>query len=291
MNSVVLINKPSGMTSFKVTAAVRKKLNIKKAGHAGTLDPLASGVLPVYTGSATRFIDLPQSNMKRYTAGFTLGVTTDTLDCEGEVQNRCDVCVSKEDLLNLFPCFTGEVTQIPPMYSAIKQNGVPLYKLARQGKTVEVKSRVITIHSLELLSFDGVNGVFDVLCSKGTYIRTLIADIGEKLGCGAHMTSLERTLSNGYTLDDCVSLDDFLNSPDDAISGVHPADFAVKDYPSAKISDNQERLFRNGGGLFFSRVKTDGDAEFYRVYAKSGFVGLGVKSEDGELLNPKYIMM
>lgn len=290
MNGVVLINKPSGVTSFKVTAAVKRKLNIKKAGHAGTLDPLASGVLPVFTGNATRFIDLNDSYPKRYIAGFKLGVTTDTLDCEGEILSTRDVNIKQQDLLELLEMFTGVISQTPPMYSAIKQNGVPLYKLARQGKTVDVKSRKITIHSLKLKSFDGVCGVIDVLCSKGTYIRTLIADIGEKLGCGAHMISLTRTMSNGFDISNCVSLDDFLQSQPGDLKGFHPADFAVKEYASAHITLNQARLFKNGGGLFFERLKTDGESEYYRVYSPEGFVGLGVPSEDHTLLMPKCIM-
>ena len=292
VNKIVLINKPSGVPSFRVTSAVRRKLNTKKAGHAGTLDPMASGVLAVYTGNAARFIDLSEDeddNKKRYVAGFRLGQTTDTLDCEGQVLDERPVSVGEQDILKILPDFTGRITQIPPMFSAIKKDGVPLYKLARQGIKVDVKSREITVYSIKLLSFDGRDGVIDVVCSKGTYIRTLIADIGETLGCGAHMISLERTLSNGYTIDMCVSLDDFVNGDE---SCIHDADFAVMKYPRANVSSAQERLFRNGGGLFKERMKIKDDyySKYYRVYSNDVFVGLGILSDDGTLINPKCIM-
>ncbi len=288
MNGIVLINKPSGVTSFSVTSAVRRKLGVKKAGHAGTLDPLASGVLPVYTGSATRFIDLDKDAKKRYTAGFLLGQTSDTLDCTGEILSNSDVDVSRQDIERLLCEFTGVIKQTPPAYSAIKQNGVPLYKLARQGITPEVKSREITVFSVELLEFDGAKGILDVLCSKGTYIRTLIADIGDRLGCGALMSSLERTQSSGFDISQCVDLEEFLQGDKDEF--VHPADFAVMNYPSADISLPQERLFRNGGGLFAARMKLHGDGEYFRVYSENGFVGLGKKDKEQGLVLPKCIM-
>ena len=280
MDSVILIDKPAGMTSFKVTASVRHKLGIKKAGHAGTLDPLASGVLPVMTGRATRLIDLIPDEKKRDVAGFMLGLTTDTLDNEGDVLTDQPVNVTDEQIAAAVQSFCGEISQTPPMYSALKKDGVKLYELARRGETVERKSRIITIYSIKLtdLRRDGdlVCGVIDVTCSKGTYIRTLIDDIGMKLHCGAIMTSLRREASNGFDISQCVPLDEFM-SADDISVYCHTPDFAVMQYKSVNVTAAQAKRFSNGGELDIIRLKSAdlSEADTLRVYYDSKFLGLG----------------
>ena len=280
MDSVILIDKPAGMTSFKVTASVRHKLGIKKAGHAGTLDPLASGVLPVMTGRATRLIDLIPDEKKRYVAGFMLGLTTDTLDNEGDVLTDQPVNVTDEQIAAAVQSFCGEISQTPPMYSALKKDGVKLYELARRGETVERKSRIITIYSIKLTDLrregDLVCGVIDVTCSKGTYIRTLIDDIGMKLHCGAIMTSLRREASNGFDISQCVPLDEFM-SADDISAYCHTPDFAVMQYNSVNVTAAQAKRFSNGGELDIIRLKNAdlSEADTLRVYYNGKFLGLG----------------
>ena len=182
MNGFVLINKPFGATSFKVTGAVKRKTGEKRCGHAGTLDPIATGVLPVMIGRATRLIDLIDDNKKAYKAEIVFGLTTDTLDCEGEVLTDQPVNVTEEQIRSALKDFEGEITQIPPMYSALSKDGVKLYKLARKGVEVERKPRKVTVFSIKLLSFDGVDTAeIEVVCSKGTYIRTLCEDISNKI--------------------------------------------------------------------------------------------------------------
>lgn len=280
MDSVILIDKPAGITSFKVTASVRHKLGIKKAGHAGTLDPLASGVLPVMTGRATRLIDLIPDEKKRYVAGFMLGLTTDTLDNEGDVLTDQPVNVTDEQIAAVVQSFCGEISQTPPMYSALKKDGVKLYELARRGETVERKSRIITIYSIKLTDLrregDLVCGVIDVTCSKGTYIRTLIDDIGMKLHCGAIMTSLRREASNGFDVSQCVPLDEFM-STDDVGAYCHMPDFAVMQYNSVNVTAAQAKRFSNGGELDIIRLKNAdlSEADTLRVYYNGKFLGLG----------------
>ncbi|MDR0919862.1 MAG: tRNA pseudouridine(55) synthase TruB [Oscillospiraceae bacterium] len=215
LNLVVCIDKPIDWTSFDVVAKIRGILRAKtgekkiKVGHSGTLDPIATGVLPVFIGKATKQIPLIENHDKAYIAGFKLGISSNTQDITGEIKEVSDRIVFQEELSELLPKFTGEIEQIPPMFSAIKVNGQRLYDLARQGKEVERKSRKVNIFNLNLLSFDKNCGVLEIKCSKGTYIRTLINDLGEVLGCGAVMTSLVRTEACGFTLKDCISIGDF----------------------------------------------------------------------------------
>ena len=287
MDSVILIDKPAGMTSFKVTSSVRHKLGIKKAGHAGTLDPLASGVLPIMTGRATRLIDLIPDEKKRYVAGFMLGLTTDTLDNEGEVLTDQPVCVTDEQIAAAVQSFCGEISQTPPMYSALKKDGVKLYELARRGETVERESRTVTIYSIKLCDLrregDLVCGIIDVVCSKGTYIRTLIDDIGMKLHCGAIMTSLRREASNGFDISQCVALDEFLSADDIDVYCRKP-DFAIMQYAAANVTSAQAKRFLNGGELDVSRLKNAdlSESQRLRVYNDGNFLGLGAV-KDGAL--------
>ncbi len=208
MNGIICVNKKQNITSFGVCAKLRGILGEKKVGHTGTLDPMAEGVLPVMIGGATRFLNfLPESD-KGYRASFILGKTTDTLDITGNVTAEYENNVSESDVSEALKFFKGKIMQTPPMYSAVSVNGKRLYELARQGIEVERKEREIEIKRLELV--ENINGeyVIDVFCSKGTYIRSLIDDIGRMLGCGAVMTSLVRTSAMGFTLENCTTLDE-----------------------------------------------------------------------------------
>ncbi|MDE6110854.1 MAG: tRNA pseudouridine(55) synthase TruB, partial [Eubacterium sp.] len=217
MNGIICIDKKQDITSFGVCAKLRGILGEKKVGHTGTLDPMAEGVLPVMLGGATRFLNfLPESD-KGYRASFILGKTTDTLDITGNVTAEYEVHSTQEDVLNALSSFKGKIMQTPPMYSAVSVNGKRLYELARQGIEVERNEREIEIKKLELVGFENGEYVIDVFCSKGTYIRSLIDDIGKKLGCGAVMTSLVRTSAMGFSLENCVTLDELQKRKDEGI--------------------------------------------------------------------------
>lgn len=286
MNGFVLINKPCGMTSFKVTGAVKHKTGEKRCGHAGTLDPLATGVLPVMIGRATRLIDLIDDNKKVYKASMIFGLTTDTLDCEGEVLSDQPVNLTADEIKSVLKEFLGEITQIPPMYSALSKDGVKLYKLARQGIEVERKPRKTTIFSIELLKFDGVDTAeILVECSKGTYIRTLIDDIGMRLKCGAYMNRLQRVRGSGFTVDDCISLDEFMDR--DLSKTVIPADKAVACFPAVSVTIPQSKRFSNGNELDLKRLKIKEKSIYYRVYCEEKFLGLG--EIKGDTLKPKCV--
>lgn len=286
MNGFVLINKPCGMTSFKVTGAVKRKTGEKRCGHAGTLDPIATGVLPVMIGRATRLIDLIDDNKKTYKAEIVFGMTTDTLDCEGEVLSDQPVCLIENDIKTVLKEFEGEITQIPPMYSALSKDGVKLYKLAREGIEVERTPRKATVYSAKLLSFDGVDTAkIEVTCSKGTYIRTIIDDLGMKLGCGAFMSKLQRVYGSGFSIEDCISLEEFCES--DIEKTVLPADKAVENFTAVKITENQAKRFSNGNELDLNRVKIGKKTDYYRVYSNDKFLGLGEIKDNS--LKPKCV--
>lgn len=288
MTGILCINKDKDITSFGVVAKVRGITGERKAGHTGTLDPMATGVLPVMLGGATRFLDYLPDSDKGYRAGFVLGKTTDTLDITGKVTGECEVNVSRADVEGALEKFKGVIEQIPPMYSAVSVDGKRLYDLARQGVEVERQARTVEIKSLELV--DEINGeyVIDVVCSKGTYIRTLIDDLGRVLGCGAVMTSLERTLAMGFTSEDCVTLGELQQRRDnnqgfdDLLINMEKI---LEPYHKAYVSEAQAKRFSNGGALALDRIRkrlTDG---LYRVYSPDGvFLGLGeCSTEKGEL--------
>ncbi|MCA9405977.1 MAG: tRNA pseudouridine(55) synthase TruB [Candidatus Omnitrophica bacterium] len=209
MEGILVINKPDGMTSHDVVAKMRKKFNIKKVGHAGTLDPLATGVLVILLGKATKLFDEFIAFDKAYRATMILGTITDTADTEGTiVKQRPYHDVSKKDLEKVFPDFTGDLEQIPPMYSAVKHKGKKLYELARQGITVEREPRPVTIHQLKILNVNFPEVEFYMECSKGTYVRQLAVDIGERLGCGACISQIERVKVGHYNIKEAVNIED-----------------------------------------------------------------------------------
>ncbi|MBQ7288959.1 MAG: tRNA pseudouridine(55) synthase TruB [Clostridia bacterium] len=253
MNGLILLDKPEGVTSFGAVAAIRRIFGEKKAGHTGTLDPMATGVLPVLLGSATRLSDYLLSADKSYVATMRLGVVTDTLDRTGTVLSKREVQVGEEDFLNAMSRFRGEILQVPPMYSAIKQNGQPLYKLARQGVETERAARPVHIYEFTLLAHEAPDEyTVSVRCSKGTYIRTLCADLGEALGCGAILTALRRTSTGGFSITDCVTLEGLQERPQDFLL---PLVRAVEHLPAVSVSEKQAIRFQNGGVLDLNRLQ------------------------------------
>ncbi len=290
MNGVIVINKPREFTSFDAVAVVRGCYHTKKVGHSGTLDPMATGVLPVFIGSATKAVSIIPDHDKSYRAGFRLGITSDTLDIWGNCTEQGGVSVSlvsKERLLSVLERFRGDIMQIPPMYSALKINGQKLCDLARQGIEVERKPRPVTVSRLELCGFDGRDGVIDVDCSSGTYIRSLVDDIGAALGCGAVMTSLVRTRACGFLIGGSTDIERLRNMSDEERAAlVKPVDTVFAEYPMIRLDAEQQRLYLNGVRLDAARL-SDPVAEGgrYRVYAE-GFVGIA-DVLGGELISLK----
>lgn len=292
MTGFVFLDKSENMTSFFAASRLRRIFSTKKVGHTGTLDPMATGVLPVAVGGATRFIDFIPDSDKAYRARFLLGKATDTLDITGAVLSEAEVNVKREDIEKLLPDFTGEIFQLPPMYSALKKDGVRLYDLARQGIEVEREKRKITVYSLSLTDYEGENEFeIEVSCSKGTYIRTLIDDIGKRLGCGAVMTSLRRTSANGVDIAECITLEALneLAQEGRAQECLHSVD-SILPYEKIRVTDNQARRFSNGGELDAQRLKISPEPGFYRVYSHSGsFLGLGELTQDKTELKVKRV--
>ena len=299
MTGIICINKPKDITSFGVVAKVRGITREKKAGHTGTLDPMATGVLPIMLGGATRFLNFLPVSDKGYKAKFVLGKTTDTLDITGEITGEYEVDAGISDVENALNDFRGEIDQVPPMYSAVSVDGQRLYDLARKGIEVERKSRKIEIKKLALcrdLCNESENEyVIDVVCSKGTYIRTLIDDIGRKLGCGAVMTELERTLAMGFTLDDCVTLDEMQQRKDNELGFddiIIDIEKMFLSLDSVFVSPLQGKRFQNGAPLDANRIKKTLENKSYRVYSQDvGFLGLGKCSLDNEELSVERLLV
>lgn len=283
---VIVVNKPQDFTSFDVVAVMRGCYHTKKVGHSGTLDPMATGVLPVFIGSATKAASILPDSGKSYRAGFRLGLTSDTLDIWGKCSERRAVNISEGALESVIERFRGEIEQIPPMYSALKVNGQKLCDLARQGIEVERKPRRITISRLELLEFDGTDGVIDVDCSSGTYIRALVDDIGRALGTGAVMTSLVRTRACGFSFDEAYPLSELKVKPIDELESLLlPTESVFKSYPEIHLDEVQERLYLNGVRLDVKRLRDVPEGEFFRVYAGE-FLGIAKITAD-ELISVK----
>lgn len=281
MTGIICLDKQEHMTSFSAVARARRITGEKKAGHAGTLDPMATGILPVLFGGATRFMEFLPVHDKGYRARIQLGMTTDTLDTTGTVLTRSGVRVSKAQVEQALAAFRGDILQVPPMYSALSKNGVRLYELARRGEEVERQARPVTIYRLELTEFDGQTQecTLNVLCSKGTYIRSLADDLGRLLGCGAVMSGLRRTYAAGFSLKDCVTLDTLseLAQQGKLSQCMIPLERVLAAYPSLSVTQAQAVRFANGGALDADRLrfaeKRDG---LFRVYSPDErFLGLG----------------
>lgn len=279
LNGILCIHKPQDFTSFDVVKKLRGMTKIKKIGHAGTLDPMATGVLPVFLGAATKACDILPDQDKRYTAAFQLGLISNTQDIWGEILDRRESRVTKKDVLSQLSNFCGEIQQIPPMFSAVQINGQRLYDLARKGIEVEREPRTVRIYRLNLLSYDEENrsGTLDISCSKGTYIRTLIHDLGEALGAGGVMTSLTRTEAAGFSLQDCLTFQEVeeLLRTDSLAQRVLPVDQVFKTYPAIRLNPVQSRKFLNGVRLDLKRVIHPKDVVTCRIYDSEGsFLGL-----------------
>lgn len=280
------------MTSFSAVYKLRKILNVKKAGHAGTLDPFATGVLPVVFGNCTRFLELFPSHDKSYLARLKLGVTTDTLDLTGTVLSETQVSIGEDAFRKALSGFVGEISQTPPMYSAIKKDGVRLYELARKGLEVERESRRVTVHSIELLGGNGADEYeISVTCSAGTYIRSLAEDIGDVLGCGAMLTALRRSSALGFTLEKSYSLQalEALREQGRLDEAVVPIDEALG-YERVRVTKPQGLRFQNGGELDLNRTSVTKPG-LYCVYSPEGdFLGIGEAAEGSEQLKARKVL-
>lgn len=270
MNGIVIVDKPQGWTSQDVTARLRRVFETRRIGHGGTLDPMATGVLPVFVGRATRGVEFFEHAEKTYEALLLPGVVTDTEDVTGTVLERHPAALTEAAVEAVLPRFRGEILQVPPMYSALKVNGQKLCDLARKGQTVERKPRPVTIHELAFLGFQDDWLRLRVRCSKGTYIRTLCKDLGEALGCGGCMAQLRRVSAGSYTIGQAVPLETLLESADPG-QYLLPVDSLFASLPALTLTPNQETRCRNGNP--FTRNVPDGR---YRCYGKSGeFLMLG----------------
>lgn len=286
MNGIIVVNKPQNFTSFDVVAVMRGCCHTKKVGHSGTLDPMATGVLPVFIGSAAKAISILPDSDKSYRAGFRLGITSDTLDIWGKCSEQRKVNISESVLQGALERFRGEIDQIPPMYSALKVNGQKLCDLARRGIEVERQPRRITVSRLELLGFDGIDGVIDVDCSSGTYIRALVDDIGKALGMGAVMTSLVRTRACGFGINEAYPLSELKVKPTDELENLLlPIDSVFGVYPELLLDEEQKRLYLNGVRLDVKRLRNVPEGEIFRVYAGE-FLGIAKITAD-ELISVK----
>ena len=284
MNGVINIYKNTGMTSFDVVAIVRRVAKMKKVGHTGTLDPAASGVLPVCLGKATKIIDYIMENKKVYRVNLKLGMVTDTYDLEGEVLREEDAShITKDEILNCINSFVGTIDQVPPMYSALKQNGVRLYELARQGIEVHRDARKVTIYSIENIKIESNDNIqMDVCCSKGTYIRSLCYDIGEKLNVGATMTALERIQNGPFIKEEAINIEDLTEELLE--KHIISIEKALDSFEKITVNEKFGKLLRNGVKVFDNRMYSE-EVEFnklYRVYEDNGvFLGLGKRDEKG----------
>ena len=267
MNGIILVDKPCGWTSHDVVGKLRGILRERRIGHSGTLDPMATGLLVVFAGRATRAVEFAEADSKEYIAGLRLGVSTDTQDTTGNVLNTCETLPSKDELIAAANGFLGEISQIPPMYSAIKINGKKLYELARRGEIIERSPRKVTISKLELLGEDKCDYILDIHCSKGTYIRTLCSDIGDKLGCGGCMSSLRRVKAGVFSITQAHTMEQIQAAADlGGLDGIIiPVDTLFTDKPKLTVNEFEEKKLRNG-----NTIKTKSADGTYRVYSESG---------------------
>ncbi len=279
MNGIVVVDKPAGMTSHDVVARLRRLCNTRRVGHSGTLDPMATGVLPVFVGRATRACEFALCDDKIYRARLRLGLRTDTQDITGTVISEREVNVGIDELRSTCAKFVGKIMQTPPMYSAIKVDGVPLYKLARKGEEIKRKAREITVHSIDVSHIENDEYELTVECGSGTYIRTLCDDIGECLGCGATMTALRRLRSGAFDISEAKTLEELENSPH-----LLPVDSMFAMYKSVTIDAKSESRCRNGAPVRYNAK----NGETYRVYGEDGsFLMLARGDESGNLITVK----
>lgn len=277
INGILCVDKPAGFTSFDVIAKLRGILKMKRLGHAGTLDPMATGVLLVFVGYATKACGILPNENKHYIAEFQLGKISDTQDSTGKILETRDFTgISKQDILNSIS--TGEIMQIPPMYSAVSVNGKRLYELAREGKEIKRQARPVFIKSVSCMNFNAETGtgVLNIHCGKGTYVRTFIHDMGQSLGCGALMTNLRRSYASGFDLNSCYSLEEIQKFADNNMLTqiIIPIEKAFDSLPVIELNIKQTRLYRNGVKLDLSQFAINFKSQQYAVYSISdGFLG------------------
>lgn len=288
IDGILLLDKGLGLSSNRALQQVKHLFNARKAGHTGSLDPLASGLLPLCFGEATKISQYLLDSDKRYLTTFKLGETTTTGDAEGDVNSRKTVDVSNKQLESVLNTFRGVIEQMPPMYSALKKNGQPLYKLARKGIEVERKPRTVEIFELTLLAFDAEYLSLDIHCSKGFYIRSLAFDIGEALGCGAHVTELRRTAAGKFDVKDAVTLEQL-----DAMNGqqrlqqLMPIDAAIEEMPQVSLAQDSSVYLRQGKIVSADEVPQAG---LVRVYSENGlFIGIG-EALEGKRIKAKRLL-
>lgn len=285
MSGILPVKKPAGFTSFDVIGKLRGVTKTRKIGHSGTLDPMATGVLPLFFGGATKCCDLLPNEDKRYVADVKFGIVTDTQDTTGRVLKESESHVSKAEFEEVFRGFIGKQLQLPPMYSAVKVNGRPLYDLAREGKVVERAQKEIEVYDIKLLEFDehAQTAKIEVSCGKGTFIRTLINDMGEKLGCGASMSALERTMAAGFEISECYTISEIEKMMKEGTFEEHliPIKRLYEDLPKLILSDFDKRLYRSGVPLELRKRGWGGIFGNIAVFDESGML-LGISFMDEE---------
>ena len=292
VNGIILLDKAKGESSNYALQRIKRLFHAKKAGHTGSLDPLATGVLPLCLGEATKISQFLLDSDKRYMAKVKLGERTDSGDSEGvviDVQRRIDV--DYDAVVQTLTKFEGEIKQLPPMYSALKHHGVPLYKLARKGISIKRKVRAVTIHKIGLMNFDNNIAEIDVTCSKGTYIRTLADDLGQELGCGAHVIELRRLQAGVFSIDQCRGSNELEKIKESfGLSGLDkvivPMERAVEKLPEVVLASETARDIRNGQAVSFHELPRSG---LVRLYEKENFIGIGIVNADGEVA-PKRLV-
>jgi tRNA pseudouridine55 synthase len=298
LDGILNIDKPAGRTSYSVVAVVKRLTGERRVGHAGTLDPAATGVLPVCLGQATRVIEFFTDTAKTYRAVVELGVATDTYDSSGKVTYRGDPStVDRAALDSALVSFRGAIRQTPPMYSAVKHKGQPLYKLARAGVTVERKPRPVTVHRLELVAWQPPLATLDIECGKGTYIRSLAHDLGQALGCGAHLKSLVRTRCGVFDIKDSVSLPRL----EEAFrcgygeNYLHPVDIALQDYDAVVVDNAAEVAMKNGSPVSIPGgrgVEGDSGETYCRAYSQDGrFLGMLRYLPEKQAWQPRKVLI
>ena len=289
MNGIINVFKPTGITSFDVVRTIRKISNVKKVGHAGTLDPEASGVLPVCIGKATKAIDYIMGDFKIYEVELKLGVTTDTYDREGKILSESEVSASDEEITGAINSFIGEIKQVPPMYSALKVNGKKLYELARAGIEIERAARPITIYEIDITNLESPYVKFRVKCSKGTYIRSLCYDIGELLKCGGMMWNLRRTATGQFHIEDAINIEDL--NKENISKHVMPIEKIFQNNAKITIEDKFVKFLLNGVVVKDKALTCQFEqGTMYSIYNnENDFIGISDKSKDGVRLIKSFI--
>lgn len=293
IDGIVVLNKSRGLSSNKALQQVKHLYEARKAGHTGSLDPLATGVLPLCLGEATKVSQYLLDSDKGYRARIKLGVRTDSGDSEGNVLEENDVSgIDRKQIEAELERFRGDIQQLPPMYSALKKDGVPLYKLARQGKTVEREPRPVTIYSIELTDFEGDELEIEVECSKGTYIRTIADDLGQALGCGAHIIVLHRTRAGAFTEQDCIEVEALTQEKEEnGLQGLDQyliaMDEAVADFPAVELPEITAGFVKNGQAVLVQHLPAEG---LVRLYEEEHFIGIGCIDDEGKVAPKRLIV-